>query len=162
LNNWTCCRRRPDARLESDGFQVRDLPAGDIDLTIEFDMKSGRVIGRQGALHDLTNVDAALARDLHAAVAKVFEKGPTDLAAAGDQIGAAEAVKAGRQGKGFFGVLTPGLLSALQKIRVTDLDADTRKLVRGRMAVALCLQTLPIRASAISKIQPSEPMPSRS
>ena len=131
-------------RLLGDGFQLKDLPPNSVNFSFEYDIKSGRVVGRQVAPHDSLDVDLTLARELQFAMGSVFKRGPLDLAAEirrlvekGDHIGAAEAVKAGRQGMGFLGVLTRELLDALQKIRVVDLDTDTRHVVRGcRLAVA--------------------------
>ena len=135
-------------RLLGDGFQVHDLPNADFALTVEYDIKSGRTIGLHKALHDWAKVDGAVVSSLHAAMVGMFAQGSKELAAeverfvdADDHNGAAEAVKAGRQGMGFFGALSPELADALEKIRVVDLDADTRRLVREcRMAVAAQLE----------------------
>lgn len=134
-------------RLEHDGFKVSDLPAGDMSLSFEFDFDSGRTIGRQATLHEFVEEDSEIARNIHTAMTTVFERGPKELTVeieglidAGDYVGAAEAVKTGRGGMGFFGTFPPELLDALQKICVTGLDANARKLVREcRLAVAIKL-----------------------
>ena len=152
-------------RLIADGFKVKDLPSADFSLALEFDAKSGRLISNQTALHEFARVDQSRVRELHAAIEKIFEKGPIELAAeikrlvdVDNHIGAADAVKAGRQGMGFFGILPSKLHDALQTIRVSELDAEMRKLVRQcRMAVAAGqgeYDSAEIDASALLKEEP--------
>lgn len=134
-------------RLLSDGFQVESLPESDIQLRVEFDSNTGRLIGRHDALHSYTEVDEVCSRDIHEALAKVFTRGPDELTAeiekrveVNDMAGAAEAITAGRQGMGFFGVPPLKLLNALLKVRVEDLDPEICKDVREcRMAVSMRL-----------------------
>lgn len=132
------------SRFEVEGYLVRELPAGDFQVTAVFDLDTGRVVGRQQALHDATPLDAEIAKRVSEAVQEVLQSGPSKLAAeihrlidAGDHLGAAIAVLDGRSNLGFFGVLHQALFEALQRIDVQVLPPQLEREVRAcRMAVA--------------------------
>jgi tetratricopeptide (TPR) repeat protein len=135
-------------RFLRDGFQVESLPESDIQLKVEFDLKTGRLIGRRNVLHEYSEIDDTISNNIQKALSEVFTRGPEELTAeieskvaVNDMAGAGEAIKAGRQSMGFFGVLPSKLLDALIKVRVDDLDTETCKDVREcRMAVSIKLK----------------------
>lgn len=147
-------------RLLKDGFQVESLPESDIQHRVEFDLKTGRLIGRQNVMHGYSEVDDTLSQNIQKALSEVFTRGPGELTAeienrvaANDMAGAAEAIKAGRQGMGFFGVLPSKLLDALIKVRVEDLDSETCKVVREcRMAVSIGLKQFDVAEEEASAL----------
>lgn len=132
------------SRFESDGYLVQDLPVGDFQITASFDLETGRVMGRQRALHDVTPLDAEIADRVSKAVRDVLQSGPRELAIEinrlvddDDHVGAAVAVLNGRRNLGFFGVMHSALFEALQRINVQLLPLELEKEVRiCRMAVA--------------------------
>ncbi|WP_249678344.1 tetratricopeptide repeat protein [Pseudomonas abieticivorans] len=133
-------------RLEAEGYLVQELPSADVKVTAVFDLRTGRLIGRQETLHDFTSVDTKFAERINLSIHGALKKGPLDLATEihrlidlGDNLGAA-AILEGRSGLGFFGVLPLELLEALQRIDVLVLSAESEKEVRiSRMAVAASL-----------------------
>lgn len=147
-------------RLLRDGFQVVNLPESDIQLRVEFDLKTGRLIGRQNVLHGYSEVDDTLALNIQKALSEVFTRGPEELTAeiesrvaANDMAGASEAIKAGRQSMGFFGVLPSKLLDALIKVRVEDLEPETCKDVREcRIAVSIKLKQFDVAEEEASAL----------
>ena len=132
------------SRFESEGYLVQELPVGDFKVTAVFDLDSGRVVGRQEALHDVTPLDADIAQRINQALREVLQSGPSNLANEvhrlidnDDHLGAAIAVLDARRNLGFFGDLHQSLLEALLRIDVQTLPAQLEKEVRScRMAVA--------------------------
>ncbi|WHT78535.1 hypothetical protein [Pseudomonas rhodesiae] len=135
------------ARFEAQGYLVQELPSADVMVTAVFDLRTGRMVGRQQALHDVAPLDTKIAERVNLAILEVFQKGPLDLAVEidrlidlGDHAAAAAAVIDGRSGMGFFGELPLVLFEALQRINVLVLSAESEKKVRmSRMAVAASL-----------------------
>lgn len=131
-------------RFEAEGYLVQELPAADFQFTAAFDLETGRVIGRQKALHDVTPLDLEIADRVSEAVREAFQGGPRKLAVEinrlvgiDDHVGAAVAVSEGRSSLGFFGVLHIELFEALQRINVLLLPLELEKEIRMcRMAVA--------------------------
>lgn len=136
------------SRFEAEGYLVQELPSADVKIKSVIDLRTGRMVGRQEALHDVTPLDTKLAERVNLAILEAFQKGPLDLAAEidrlidlGDHECAAAAVIDGRGGLGFFGALPLELLHALQRINVLVLSTESEKIVRRtRMAVAASLE----------------------
>lgn len=132
------------SRFETEGYLVQELPAADFKVTAVFDLDTGRVVGRQQALHGITPLDAEIAKRVNQVLQEAFQSGPSNLAAeihrlvdVGDHVGAAVAVLDGRSGLGFFGVLHQALFEALKRIDVHILPPQLEREVRAcRMAVA--------------------------
>lgn len=132
------------SRFEAEGYLVQDLPDSDFQITASFDLETGRVMGRQKALHDLTPLDAEVAERVSNAMRDLLQSGPRELAIEinrlvddDDHVGAAKAVLRGRSGLGFFGVMHAALFESLQRIKVHLLPLELEKEVRiCRMAVA--------------------------
>lgn len=136
------------SKYEADGYLVKDLPAGDFQVTAVLDLDTGRVVGRQQAMHDVVPLDAEIAKRVSQAVQEALQSGPGNLAAEvnrlidiGDNFGAAIAVLDGRSNLGFFGVLHQTLFEALQRINVQELPSQLGREIRAcRMAVAAHVQ----------------------
>ncbi|WLG28771.1 tetratricopeptide repeat protein [Pseudomonas lurida] len=136
------------SRIEAEGYLVRNLPTSDVRITAAFDLRTGQLVGRHEALHNLIPLDGNLAERINLSLSEAFKKAPIELAAEidrlidlGDHLKASAAVVEGRSGLGFFGKPPIGLLDALKRIDVTTLKPDTEKEVREiRMAVAAALK----------------------
>ena len=138
--------------LTSDGLSVERLPAGDHQVSIQIDLKTGNVVGTHGAMHPLAAADNDLGRRVFAAIAGSLSKFAEELAdeinkrlAGGDINGAAAEVKCGID-QGLFGFrLTARLLDALMRIDVSSLSPANRRSVRdGRLVTAQQLQRFDI------------------
>ncbi len=134
--------------LTSEGFIVEKLPAGDQQINIQIDLKTGNVVGAHGALHPLAPAEDDIGRRVFAAIAGGLSKLADELAdeidnrlAGGDNDGAAAEVKRGLD-RGLFGLrLTGRLLDALMRIDVSGLSPAGRRNVRdGRLVTAQQLQ----------------------
>lgn len=132
------------SRFEDEGYVVQDLPLGDFKITAVLDLHTGRVMGRQEALHDLTPLDSEIADRVNRAMREVLQRGPRELAAEinrlidiDDHVGAAGAVLEGKSTLGFFGVLQLALFESLQRINILVLPPELeREVCTCRMAVA--------------------------
>ncbi|MBK5549639.1 hypothetical protein JFU49_04970 [Pseudomonas sp. TH03] len=143
------------ASLEEQGYDVKEMPLSDVRVSAAFDLRTGKMVGRQESMHDLLPIDDSIAERINNSILEVFKKGPLDLAVEinslvqkGDHEGAAAAVIDGRSGMGFFGALPVELLESLEKIDVVNLSNDSVKIVREiRMAVAANLNRYDLAAS---------------
>jgi tetratricopeptide (TPR) repeat protein len=138
--------------LTTEGFNVEKLPAGDHEVNIQIDLKTGTVIGTHGAMHPLAAVGDDLGRRVFEAIAGGLSKPANELAdeidkrlAGGDIHGAAAEVKLGLD-RGLFGLRLSGrLLDALMRIDVSALSPAERRGVRdGRLVTAQQLERFDI------------------
>jgi tetratricopeptide (TPR) repeat protein len=138
--------------LTTEGFNVEKLPAGDHQVNIQIDLKTGTVIGTHGAMHPLAAVGDDLGRRVFEAIAGGLNKPANELAdeidkrlAEGDIHGAAAEVKLGLD-RGLFGLRLSGrLLDALMWIDVSALSPAERRGVRdGRLMTAQQLERFDI------------------
>lgn len=123
-------------RLEGESLTVKEIPDSDVQYKFEFDLNSGVSIGTESVLHEYTDVDAELTRNIQSAIQSAFQQGPKSLIneierklAVEDHIGAVEAVKQGVELGQFFGQTPPELLVTLQKININELDIEEREFI---------------------------------
>jgi tetratricopeptide (TPR) repeat protein len=138
--------------LTSEGFVVEKLPAGDHQVNLQIDLKTGTIIGTHGAMHPLAAVDDDLGRRVFEAIAGGLGKAADEVAdeidkrlAEGDIHGAAAEAKLGLD-RGLFGLRLSGrLLDALMRIDVSALSPAERRAVRdGRLVTAQQLERFDI------------------
>ncbi|MCW2273037.1 hypothetical protein GJ654_02900 [Rhodoblastus acidophilus] len=84
-------------RLEARGLGVDRLPAADVELKFEIDLRSGVLVGRSQALHPFAKADDAITRGVREAISKAFDPAvETLLKALKVQISAGEHAEAAR------------------------------------------------------------------
>jgi tetratricopeptide (TPR) repeat protein len=151
--------------LTSEGFVVEKLPAGDHQVNLQIDLKTGTVIGTHGAMHPLAAVDDDLGRRVFEAIAGGLGKAADEVAdeidkrlAEGDIQGAAAEVKLGLD-RGLFGLRLSGrLLDALMRIDVSALSPAERRSVRdGRLVTAQQLERFDIAGLEADSILSEDP-----
>ena len=137
--------------LTSQGFSVEKLPAGDHQIEIQFDLRTGKIVGTHAPLHELAPQDD-LGRRVFEAIAGGLSKFADELAdeidkrlARGDNEGIAAEVKRGLD-QGLFGLkLTQKLVDALMRVDVSKLSPADRRYVRdGRLVIAQQMQKFDI------------------
>jgi hypothetical protein len=130
--------------LTADGFTVERLPAGDHQINIQIDLKTGKVVGTHATMHALADSDDSIGRKVFEAIAGGLSKFANELTdeidkrlAENDVDGAVAAIKRGLD-QGLFGLpLNERLLDALTRIDISDLSAPDRRHVRdGRLITA--------------------------
>ena len=133
--------------LTSEGFSVERLPAGDHQIEIQFDLRTGKIVGTHAPLHELAPQDD-LGRRVFEAIAGSLSKFADELAdeidkrlGGGDNEGIAAEVKRGLD-QGLFGLkLTQRLMDALMRVDVSKLSRADKRYVRdGRLVTAQQLQ----------------------
>ncbi|MFL9899665.1 hypothetical protein PQR71_16160, partial [Paraburkholderia fungorum] len=144
----SAARRLIELQLTTADYDVEELPLADVQLNIQFDFSRGLTLGEYKPLHTHTDANSSLSKDLFGSVSGIFLKASNDLASeilrlavADDHIGAAQAVKVGREGIAFLAPPPRPLLEALQRIEIEHLDTQLRWLVcETRVAVAYGLR----------------------
>lgn len=119
------------------GYQVQDIPLGDIELTFQFDGKRGIALGAFKQLHWHDQGAVELHNDIFSALKGAFQKAPDQLAneirgltSAGEHQAAVEAVRAAHNdGMVFFWPPTVGLIDALYQIDTARLDNEAKLLI---------------------------------
>jgi tetratricopeptide (TPR) repeat protein len=122
--------------LEEESLIVEEIADSDVQYRFEIDLETGMSIGTEAVLHEYTDPNAEISRNIHAALQEAFQQGPKQLineielkVAANDHVGAAEAVINGVESGRFFGHIPPELLTALQKINISELNIEARELI---------------------------------
>jgi hypothetical protein len=123
--------------MRQEGFVVEELPAGDIQLNVQLDMVSGRLIGTQQAMHALAASDDPLGRRLVEAIAGGFSRPADDLAHEIEQSitdqspeGAVSTIRRDMNRGIFSFPPSDKLLSALARIDVSAMPNADKRLVR--------------------------------
>lgn len=119
------------AELAKRGFDVEPLPDGDMEVTLQIDMVSGRAIGAHSALHPYATGNSPLARritekllaSLHTRAAELAQSVRAAVAV-GDASAAAKAVKENTTALTFG--FNEELFDALMAVDVTAVPADER------------------------------------
>jgi tetratricopeptide (TPR) repeat protein len=130
--------------LEEAGFLIEELPAGDIQFTLQYDLRSGRVTATQTPLHALATPDASMARRIVASLTEAFKNAPDDLAreidsaiSSGNTAGAISSVRRAREDGRLGFPPHPELLAVLEKFDMPTLASEDHQLIREvRLAVA--------------------------
>lgn len=122
--------------LEEESLIVEEIADSDVQYRFEIDLKTGMSIGTEAVLHDYTDPSVEISRNIHAALQEAFQQGPKQLineielkVATNDHVGAAEAVINGVESGRFFGHIPPELLTALQKINISEIDTESSDLI---------------------------------
>lgn len=131
-------------RLRNEGYLVKDLPSGDIELKFELDVETGLSIAQQSPLHEHAEPNAEIGRNIQQAITGIFTKARDELAEtvisqvdAGNHVGVAQALDAARLGVAFMSQPNANLLNALERIDASLLDPSLSKIVREcRLAIA--------------------------
>jgi tetratricopeptide (TPR) repeat protein len=146
--------------LTADGFSVERLPAGDHQINIQIDLKTGKVVGTHAAMHALAASDEGMGRRVFEAIEGGLSKFTDELAdeidkrlAENDVNGAVAAVKRGLD-QGLFGLpLSKRLLDALTRIDVSGLSVPDKRHVRdGRLIAAQQLRRFDVAGSEADDI----------
>lgn len=134
--------------LTAEGFTVERLPAGDHQINIQIDLKTGKVVGTHAAMHALADSGDGIGRKVFEAIAGGLSKVTDELAdeidkrlAENDVGGTVAEIKRGLD-QGLFGLpLNARLLETLRRIDVSSLSVPDRRLVRdSRLLAAQQLQ----------------------
>jgi tetratricopeptide (TPR) repeat protein len=146
--------------LTAEGFIVEELPAGDYQLNVQFDLKTGLIIGTHDSMHSLAAPNSELGRKVFDAIASGFGKASDELAkqidkkvADRDFNGAIKSIK-DEADRTLFGLRpTKRLLNSLLTIDVSGLSATDKRLLRDcRLLVAQRLRRFKIAGTEASGI----------
>jgi hypothetical protein len=127
------------ALFPAEGLMAEEIPLGDSNIEIHFDLQSGGIVGAHQPLHPYAGPGDDIARNVVAALSQAFPKACDDLAdrinAALDNADTAGACKALEEGQhAVYLAGTPKLLDALERMDVTKLDAECKtRLLNSRM-----------------------------
>jgi tetratricopeptide (TPR) repeat protein len=134
--------------LISEGFIVEELPAGDHQINVQIDLRTGKVVGTHVPMHSLATGDEDVGRRVFEAIEGGLSKFANELAeeidewlAKHDVLAAAAEIKRGLD-QGLFGLpLNTRLLEALMRIDIAALPPPDRRNVRdARLITAQQLQ----------------------
>lgn len=134
----------------ADGLECEEIPLGDANIEIHFDMRSGEIVGAHHPLHPYAQPGDDIARNVVAAVGNAFRTACDDLA---DRINAAldnadhdascRALEEGQQAVYLAG--TPKLLAALERIDASRLHVECKtRLLDSRLTTAQRLKRFDI------------------
>jgi hypothetical protein len=129
--------------MENDGLSLHELPEGDFQFRLEYDLKNNRTLGEQKPLHSFTDAPDDLAQKIHASLAGVLDRFADNLSdkiisalEENDPDKAIAAIKTAREAGEFNFFPTPQLLEALTQLNIDDLTKDDAVLM-----TEVCLTT---------------------
>jgi tetratricopeptide (TPR) repeat protein len=146
--------------LTADGFTVERLPAGDHQINIQIDLRTGKVVGTQAAMHALAASGEDMGRRVFESIGGGLSKFADELAnevdkrlAQNDVNGTVIAIKRGLD-QGLFGLpLSKRLLDSLTRIDVSGLSGPNKRHVRdGRLIAAQQLGSFDVAGSEADHI----------
>jgi hypothetical protein len=119
------------ALFPAENLETEEIPLGDSNIEIQFDLQSGSIVGAHQALHPYAAPGDDIARNVVAALSQAIPKACDDLAdrinAALDSADTAAACKALEDGQhAVYLAGTPKLLDALGRFDITTLDAECK------------------------------------
>jgi len=146
------------ALFPAEGLMAEEIPLGDSNIEIHFDLQSGGIVGAHQPLHPYANPGDDIARNVVAALSQAFPKACDDLAdrinAAldkGDTAGACKALEEGQHAVYLAG--TPKLLDALERMDVTKLDTECKtRLLNCRLTTAQRLKRFDLAGRDASEL----------
>lgn len=146
--------------LTADGFTVERLPAGDHQINIQIDLKTGKIVGTHAVMHAFAASNDGIGRRVFEAIAGGLSKFADELAdeidkqlAENDVNGAVVVIKRGLD-QGLFGLpLSKHLLNAITRVDVSGLSVPDRRRVRdGRLIAAQQLQRFDVAGTEADHI----------
>ncbi len=124
--------------LEKSGRNLQTLPDADYQISFEFDVNHGPLVGEQTALHSFVGPNDELAARVRASIASAFQKGANDLTAAlktafaqGNMGEAVSAIRTAKEAGIFALPANRELLDVVSQIDTSGLPQADRFLVRG-------------------------------
>jgi tetratricopeptide (TPR) repeat protein len=138
------------ALFPSKGLAAEEIPLGDSNIEIHFDMQSGGIVGAHQPLHPYAQPGDDIARNVVAALGHAFPKACDDLAdrinGALDSADLSTACKALEEGQSAIYLAgTPKLLDALERMDASKLDGECKtRLLDSRLTTAQRLKRFDI------------------
>ncbi|MFI5296787.1 MAG: hypothetical protein ACHREM_01705 [Polyangiales bacterium] len=136
---WSAIREA----LTGHGYDLADLPTGDITTRIQLDLRSGRVVATHEALHEYVDVDPSISRKMVSLVSGMYPKKAAELTvelerllAANDTAAAVVAIGGSIGDHAIALGATPELLRVLLKVELAGLSPDHHDVVRNARILA--------------------------